>query len=189
MKLRHTDSGYWFRDMDRNAEKTIEGLTVPHTPMPQTQIPLCKELPFCGLPLFSSRQLSTGYAKSYLTLILLFDVFRATFSGYWLSGPAPLVREEANLTFISKEKLTENDYQMKFSINGSFLYSLQIRPKPGVQLVKWNLLKEVPVQNYALGFTGYVVLVTHGLEAPPMKLDLVLSVRRNMDKNSDINYQ
>lgn len=65
---------------------------------------------------------------------------------------------------------------MKLSVNGTFLYSLQIRPKPGVELIKWNLLKEVPERNNVMGFTGYIVLVTHGLEASPLKVDLAFSV-------------
>lgn len=60
-KVQYTDSGYWFREFDRNVEKTVDSLVAPETPVRQEEIPLCDSLPFCGLPLYSCRQLHTGY--------------------------------------------------------------------------------------------------------------------------------
>lgn len=62
-RLQYTDSGYWFRESDRNVEKTIDSLLAPELPVRQELIPLCNELPFCGLPVYSCRQLHTGYLR------------------------------------------------------------------------------------------------------------------------------
>lgn len=60
--------------------------------------------------------------------------------------------------------------------SGSFLFSLQIRPKKGVDLVKWNLLDEVPEPNEFYGVKAYFVMITHGLDAPPMNVELEFEV-------------
>lgn len=43
------------------------------------------------------------------------------------------------------------------------MYSLQIRTRPGVNLLKWNLFNEIN------GDVSYFVRITHGLEAPPLQ--------------------
>lgn len=65
---------------------------------------------------------------------------------------------------------------MFVSLVGSHLYSIQIRPKPGVTLLKWNLLDSVPEPNEFNGKTAYFVMVTHGLEAPPLQVHLEFDV-------------
>lgn len=72
--------------------------------------------------------------------------------------------------------MTAVTQQLQFSINGSYLYSLQIRPSPGVNLSKWSLLDNVPEMNDVNGHKGYFVMVTHGLEAPPFNVTLELDV-------------
>jgi len=47
--------------MDRNARKTIESLSAPDTPIHQLDNNMCATEAFCGLPLYSCRQLHTGY--------------------------------------------------------------------------------------------------------------------------------
>lgn len=59
---------------------------------------------------------------------------------------------------------------------GSYLYSIQIRPKPDVKFVKWNILDNVPEPNEFRGVEGYFALVTHGLEAPPLELHMEFEV-------------
>lgn len=69
---------------------------------------------------------------------------------------------------------------MKFTIVGSYLYSLQIRPKSGVKLVKWNLLDKLQEEINENGFTGYMVMFERGLEAPPKDVILTFSVGEEM---------
>lgn len=52
------------------------------------------------------------------------------------------------------------------------MYSLQIRPRPHVELLKWNLLDFVPEPNEWNGKQGYFAMVNHGLEAPPLQLHM-----------------
>lgn len=67
-------------------------------------------------------------------------------------------------------------YVFIFNSLGSYLYSLQIRPKTGVKLLNWNLLKSVPEPNEFQGVKAYFAMVTHGLEAPPMDIKLDFEV-------------
>ncbi|XP_031617647.1 endoplasmic reticulum metallopeptidase 1-like [Contarinia nasturtii] len=151
-RVQYTDSGYWFRELDRNAEKTIDSLVAPETPVRQDLIPLCNELPFCGLPSYSCRQLHTG--------------------GFWLPGPAPIVENEVQVNATKPLKISDNKWQLRLTMNGSYLYSLQIRPKLGVKLLKWNLFDFIPEENEFNGDRGYFAMVTHGLEAPPLELHM-----------------
>lgn len=98
------------------------------------------------------------------------------FSGFWLPGPPPLINDEAQLNLIENKKLADNVHQLKFTVNGSYLYSLQIRPKPGVKLENWNLLEEVPEPNDFNGQKAYFAMVTHGLDAPPLNITLDFKV-------------
>lgn len=80
------------------------------------------------------------------------------------------------LKIFTNKKIVTNLQQIEFTIGGSLLYSLQLRPKPGVKLVKWSLLDEVPEQNQVNSFTGYVAMINHGLSAPPMNVSLTLEI-------------
>lgn len=75
-------------------------------------------------------------------------------------------------------KMIKNEILLRkrFHFSGSYLYSIQIRPRPNVQLLKWNLLDFVPEQNDVNGHTGYYAMVTHGLEAPPLELHMEFDV-------------
>lgn len=86
------------------------------------------------------------------------------------------MREEVELKLNSRKKLNDLLHQLKFSINGSYLYSLQIHTKPGVSLVNWDISDKVPEPNSWNGQKGYFVMVTHGLEAPPLNFTLSLEV-------------
>lgn len=61
-------------------------------------------------------------------------------------------------------------------ITGSYLYGLQIRPRPNVELSKWSLLDFVPEPNEWNGKSGYFAMVNHGLEAPPLQLHMEFNV-------------
>lgn len=96
--MQYTDSGYWFRELDRNAEKTIDSLVAPETPIRQELIPKCNELPFCGLPAYTCRQLHTG--------------------GFWLPSPAPIIDKEVEINATKPLKLAENKWQLRLTLNG-----------------------------------------------------------------------
>lgn len=56
------------------------------------------------------------------------------------------------------------------------MYSLQVRPRAGVNLKKWNLFDFIPEKNEFNGDRGYFAMVTHGLEAPPLQIHMEFDV-------------
>lgn len=58
-QVSYSDSGFFFRELDRNTHKTLESLVAPDLLMPQQQNALCQQRPFCGLPYYTCRQLHT----------------------------------------------------------------------------------------------------------------------------------
>lgn len=60
----------------------------------------------------------------YFNLYVIFYKLKAFFynplkiSGFWLDGPAPLIREEAELRLTKNKKLDDNIRQLQFTING-----------------------------------------------------------------------
>ncbi|XP_046804765.1 endoplasmic reticulum metallopeptidase 1-like [Lucilia cuprina] len=152
--LRYTDSGFWFQEMDRNARKTIESLTMPEEPIPQDENILCKSEVFCGLPLLSARQLLPG--------------------GFWVPGPAPVVREIGHFKLVLHEKLTTGRHRMHFMITGNYLMSLNIRPKESVTLESWNLTPRLPPETVFNKQKCYFVMITHGLEHETINITLTL---------------
>lgn len=102
-------------------------------------------------------------------------------SGTWLDAPPPFIENEAKIRSVTIERKNQTEYQMKFAITGSFLYSLQIRPKSGVKLLKWNLLDKLQEEINENGFTGYIVMVNHGLAAPPLQVILTFSVSKKLN--------
>lgn len=95
----YNDSGFYFREHDRLAHKTIESFVAPEIPVPQEQMPMCDQLPFCGLPLFTSRHLHS-------------------FKGYWLPSSAPVLKDEAKLTLNKRTVISETETQLDFTISG-----------------------------------------------------------------------
>lgn len=150
--IQYTDAGFWMRELDRNAKKTIESLIAPDEPIPQMKNNLCQTQVFCGLPFYSCRQLHTD--------------------GFWVPSPQPLVRETGLLVLTNRRKLSPTEIQLSFELTGSYLMSLQIRPKPGMTLANWNIMESVPEPNVYLNQKAYFVMITHGLEAPTMNITL-----------------
>jgi Peptidase family M28 len=153
--IRHTDGGYWLRELDRNSHKTIDGITMPSHAVSQFENVMCASEVFCGIPFYSSRQVHVG--------------------GYWMPGPEPLIREAAKLTRLAKEKLNSHEQRLTFELSGSYLISLMIRPKKTVELKRWSLTDVLPDPNYWNKQFAYFVMVTHGLDAKaPLNITLTL---------------
>lgn len=93
---RHSDSGFWMREFDRNARKTYESLSAPGTPIDQNEPEFCKEV-FCALPAISCRHLHTG--------------------SLWLPASAPLIRKKAKIELLSRSLLKEDVYQLNFLLS------------------------------------------------------------------------
>lgn len=99
------------------------------------------------------------------------------FSGLWVPGPAPIIKEEAFFKLNSNTKITPFDRELHFTVSGHVLLSIQLRPKPNVHLVKWSLTPTVPEPNEFLNEKAYFVMMTHGWDAEPMNFTLQFKVR------------
>lgn len=102
-------------------------------------------------------------------------------SGYWLPGPAPIVKDVSTLTLNSLKKLSDHESRLNFTITGSVLTSFMLRPKPGVTLNNWNILPTIPEPNEYNEEKSYFVMITHGLKGDPMNviIDLNGAIRDN----------
>lgn len=94
--------------------------------------------------------------------------------GYWLPGPAPILRESASLKLLSKSSKSSFEKELNFQLSGNVLVSFLVRPKPSVSLNGWSLLKNVPESTDFNGQKSYLVMITHGLEVGPMNITLSL---------------
>lgn len=97
-------------------------------------------------------------------------------SGYWVQAPRPIIREKVELSVLSNSTRSSMEKEIKLRLNGSHLFSLQIRPKPDVELKYWDISDKVPEPNEYYGQKAYFVMVTHGLEADPMDVTLRFEV-------------
>ena len=147
--------------MDRNSRKTIEGISMPDLPILQSENKMCESEIFCGLPVFSCRQLLTG--------------------GYWLDGPRPSAINPTTVQLNDKRVLGDGLVEMSFMLEGSTLTSFLLRPKPNVSLHKWSLTPVVPKPNEWMDNNSYFVLITHGVEGEPFNITLTLKVNINLN--------
>lgn len=143
--------------MDRNSHKTIEGIAMPELPIPQLDNKMCESEVFCGLPLYSCRQLYTG--------------------GYWLEGPQPSAINPTTVKLSSKRILADNLVEMNLLLDGSTLTSFLIRPKEAVKLHKWSFTPLIPEPNEWKDKDSYFVMITHGLEGEPLNVTLTFKVK------------
>lgn len=94
--LKSSDSGFWMRELDINARKTIESLSAPGNPIVPDEA-FCKDNVFCALPTFSCRQLHTG--------------------SFWLPASPPLIRKKAEWKLIKQEVVSDQVQRMTFHLS------------------------------------------------------------------------
>lgn len=135
----HNDSGFYFRELDRLAHKTIKSVVAPEIVVPQEQMPMCDQLPFCGLPLITSRHLHC-------------------FNGYWLPGEAPIIKDEAKLKLNKRTVLSDTETQLDFTISGENIFSnwvikIDLTYNKRLQAKCWSRCNFVPDlrSNYPAG--------------------------------------
>lgn len=109
--------------------------------------------------------------------MFLFIQFVFFYSGFWVPGPAPVVREIGHLTLVLHEKLTASRHRLHFMITGSYLMSLKVRPKESVILESWNLTPRLPPETVFNKQKCYFVMITHGLEHEAINITMTLKVR------------
>lgn len=118
-----------------------------------------------------------AYVISCRYLYELFNINLYYFSGYWIPGPTPNIREVAHLSLVNQEELSENKQRMNFILTGSYQLSVQIRPKDGVILEYWSLFDSVPPEMVYNNQTFYFIMITHGMEEEFLNFTLHFHVR------------
>ncbi|XP_053694454.1 endoplasmic reticulum metallopeptidase 1-like [Sabethes cyaneus] len=142
--LRKRDSGYLFREMDRNSQRLIRGVVSPEIIIPMSQMNTCETEIFCAVPFYS-----------------IWHQIR--FDNFWIPGPEPIVEKTVTLNLRGTEQISDHIRRLHFTLEGSFQSSLIIGPKSGIKLVNWSLLEGVtPTTNFN-NRNGHFVLITHGL--------------------------
>lgn len=147
--IRYTDAGFYFRELDRNAKKTIDLVTTPGNLLHQLDPKVCRNETYCGLPVWHVRQLDAG--------------------GYWLPAARPTLTHANRLQQIGKHQVTANERVYNFTLTENVMSVLIIRPniEAGVQLIDWDLgkakfdLSEASAYRKAKGFPA---MITHGLK-------------------------
>ncbi|EDS40296.1 conserved hypothetical protein [Culex quinquefasciatus] len=151
--IRDTDSGFLFREMDRNSVRMIRGVASPEEVIPMRQMNTCESEIFCAVPFYSMWH-------------------QIRFDNYWLPGPEPTTDDGVvSLAYQGREWLSENRTRLTFTMEGSTQSSLIVGPKPGVKLVGWSLIDEVPATVFN-GQLGHFALITHGLPGEPWNVTM-----------------
>ncbi|XP_062551183.1 endoplasmic reticulum metallopeptidase 1-like [Armigeres subalbatus] len=152
-ELRHSDSGFLLREMDRNSERVIRDIVGHEGVVRMREMASCAEEIFCAVPFYS-----------------IWHQIR--FDNFWLAGPAPTVDTMVTLTLIHTEQIDAHIRRLHFTIEGSIQSSLIIGPKVGVRLVGWSLLDELTAETEFNGQRGHFVLITHGLPGEPWNVSM-----------------
>uniref|UniRef100_A0A182IWG8 FXNA-like protease n=1 Tax=Anopheles atroparvus TaxID=41427 RepID=A0A182IWG8_ANOAO len=144
------NSGFLLREMDRNALRVIRGVAKPQEVTPMRQMDSCRTMLFCGVPFYSVWH-------------------QIRFNNYWLEGPPPALEKDTLPTFELENvaQLASTTRQYTFNIGHRHQTCVQsaliIAPKPGVRLVKWNIMATVPDKLEFNGQRAHFVLITYGL--------------------------
>jgi hypothetical protein len=159
--VRHSDSGFWLLDWDRNAKKTIEGITMPEIPILQAEIKLGDQEVLKGLP-------------------AQFPHMLTKYGGYFLYAAAPKVADISTVVLNSKRKINEHSTELSFKIYGNSLGSIFVRPKANVELRTWSLDEKVPKTEWEDG--SFFIMLVQGLDDPdPLIFNLTLHTEANYD--------
>ncbi|EAT48189.1 AAEL000778-PA [Aedes aegypti] len=151
--LRHNDSGFLLREMDRNSERVIRDILGPESVVRMRAMSTCDTEIFCAVPFYSMWH-------------------QIRFDNFWLPGPAPSVDKMVTLELKQTEQIEEKVKRLHFTMDGSIQSSIIIGPKPGVRLVNWSLLDELTAETEFNGQRGHFVLVTHGLAGDPWNITM-----------------
>nr|XP_029712050.1 endoplasmic reticulum metallopeptidase 1-like [Aedes albopictus] len=151
--LRHNDSGFLIREMDRNSERVVHDILGPEGVVRMREMSSCAEEFFCSVPFYSMWH-------------------QIRFDNFWLPGPAPSENKMVTLKLKQTQQIDKHIRRMHFTLDGSIQSSLMIGPKSGVRLVNWSLLDELTTETEFNGQRGHFVLVTHGLPGEPWDITM-----------------
>lgn len=91
--------------------------------------------------------------------------------GQWLSGSTPKFHDIALIDSHSKEILGENKTKFSFSVNGTSLSAIFIRPRQNANLIAWSFLEDIPETFNKT----YFISIANGIDTEVFNFDLTLS--------------
>ncbi|XP_058462171.1 endoplasmic reticulum metallopeptidase 1-like [Malaya genurostris] len=151
--LKGQDSGFLFREMDRNSHRLIRNVASPEPIVAMRDMSTCQTEIFCAVPFYSMWH-------------------QIRFDNYWISGPEPSADGVVTLAYQGRQRITDRIERLSFTMEGSIQSSLIIGPKPGVKLVSWSLLENVTPPTRFNNQDGHFVLITHGLPGVPWNVTM-----------------
>ncbi|XP_065085133.1 endoplasmic reticulum metallopeptidase 1-like [Ochlerotatus camptorhynchus] len=151
--VRNSDSGFLFREMDRNSERVIRDIVIQEPLVRMREMSSCQTEIFCAIPFYSMWH-------------------QIRFDHFWLPGPEPVVEKMVTLSLLERMQISKHVQRLLFTMEGGVQTSLIIGPKPGVKLVNWNLLEELTPATEFNGQKGHFVLINYGLPGAPWNMTL-----------------
>ncbi|XP_063698903.1 endoplasmic reticulum metallopeptidase 1-like [Culicoides brevitarsis] len=163
--IRHTDSGYFFRVIDRNTHRTLKNVLQTSKLIDQLDPEFCRNETYCGIPTYHVRQIDGG--------------------GYWLPGPRPTLTHVNRLQQNSVNRLSPTERVYNFTLTENVCSVMVIRPnkEAGIELTDWDLTPVNPQKPLSQASEmrkglGFPVLIQHGLKDRP-KLSFTLKLTAN----------
>lgn len=148
--VRFTDSGYFFRVIDRNTYRTVKDV-VQQELIDQLDPRFCRNETYCGIPTYHVRQIDGG--------------------GFWLPGSKPTLTHVNRIQTNSVKVISSTEKIYNFTLTENICSVMIIRPnkEAGIDLTDWDLtavnaqkpLAEASEMRKGLGFP---VLIQHGLK-------------------------
>lgn len=152
--IRYTDSGYFFRVIDRNTRRTLENV-FQHELIDQLDPQFCRNETYCGIPTYHVRQIDGG--------------------GFWLPGPRPTLTSVNRLQQNSVQLVSPTEKVYNFTLTKNLCSVMIIRPnkEAGIELTDWDLTPVNPQKPLSQASEmrkglGFPVLVQHGLKDRPL---------------------
>lgn len=167
-EIRHSDSGFFFRVNDRNTYRTLKNV-LQEDLIDQLDPKFCRNEVYCGLPLYSIRQMEGG--------------------GYWLPGPQPTLTHANRLQQNSVQIVSDTEKLYNFTLTENVCTVMVIKPnkEAGIELTDWDLTpvhvhKPLARASEMRKGLGFPILIQHGLKNRPL---LNFTLKLTADKPFD----
>uniref|UniRef100_A0A336LS90 FXNA-like protease n=1 Tax=Culicoides sonorensis TaxID=179676 RepID=A0A336LS90_CULSO len=160
--IRYSDSGYYFRVIDRNTHRTLKGI-IQQELIDQLDYRFCRNETYCGIPAINVRQINAG--------------------GFWLPGSTPILTHKVQLQKNSIKIISSTEKIYNFTLTENICSVMIIKPniRAGVNLIDWDLTnvnhhKPLSHATEEQKETGFPVLIQHGLkDRQPFKFSIKLT--------------
>ncbi|XP_043192678.1 endoplasmic reticulum metallopeptidase 1-like [Amphibalanus amphitrite] len=145
--VRRHDSGFMLMNMDRNSPRSLSDALPELATAANTGDDCDKEL-YCGAPYY-------------------YPFRRRVYENSYIAGPAPELAVPLEYR-TGVEKRPDGVRRVHFNITGPDHMTMQLSPRPGVQLLRWNLADGVPLTGQEFqGRPTYFLYFSWGRSSAP----------------------